>query len=765
MEYPRYIYPVSALFTGASFGNLFVFARLDEESNLKGLWSAGDNQYYCGSWDITVTAGGSPVPARETSFFPESQTTSGEAGGVIVEKQFLVPFVLEENARGHEREMRSAIYLIRLRNMLSGPVNAVIRHAIHFAAVQSVKFIKQPLPDQMEKLVGVTPREGYCEVTTVGRPDEARVIGSDRPWRKCEFDQRELHLDYEITLKAGEHITVPFVMTIAHEGLPGAYEGFRRCLDVRAEPEESIREYKSLLSRSLVMSPDPVINRGLQWAKVNTVRVQHRYRIGEGFTNDPPQDIIVVRDLAWYTLGADYLTPHFSSSLLALAEKYAFHENGKLTEYIHANEDPPEQHDYHLNINDDTPLYVIALLHHATACRTDMSLPKAYPLMRRACDYILSQIRDGLVRCDGAGVGVWGICGWRNIIDNYTLNGAVTEINAECYHALQCTAEAAELLNEERDAEKYAAAAALLRTAIDDQLRSNVTGLYLLNLDREGNEHHDLTGDLIFPVMFDVAQGAMREKILEELTDDDMWTTCGSRTVSKFESNYDPDRGYQLVGGLWHNLTAWIAYCIRRENPSKLVEGMRNIFMYCEMPRPKDFQNVVPGQFPERLHGESYVSRGMAMSPWMPPTYLWLGIEGLMGVKPNAELLEIAPAIPENWKWVAVKNLLWRGKTISAFLYGGILYATSDVTSSFPVKIGTPIETWSENEALFSIGMRTGEEMLIFVSADKDAEGTVGISNEFTYERRISLLAGEAVLLRTSGLEVESSSSVNSREG
>ena len=63
----------------------------------------------------------------------------------------------------------------------------------------------------------------------------------------------------------------------------------------------------ALLSRTLIVSPDPVVNRGMQWSKVTMERVRHRFRAGEAFTNDPPQDIVVMRDLAWYTLGMDSL--------------------------------------------------------------------------------------------------------------------------------------------------------------------------------------------------------------------------------------------------------------------------------------------------------------------------------------------------------------------------------------------------------------------------------------------------------------------------
>ena len=84
---------------------------------------------------------------------------------------------------------------------------------------------------------------------------------------------------------------------------------------------------------------------------------------------DPPQDIVVIRDLAWYVLGSDYITPEFSHHLLALAERHGFHEDGKLTEFIHANEELPELHDYKPNIIVDTALYVYTLYHYALLCK------------------------------------------------------------------------------------------------------------------------------------------------------------------------------------------------------------------------------------------------------------------------------------------------------------------------------------------------------------------------------------------------------------
>ena len=72
------------------------------------------------------------------------------------------------------------------------------------------------------------------------------------------------------------------------------------------------------------------------------------------------------------------------------------------------------------------------------------------------------------------------------------------------------------------------AAAEALKNAINSLLVSDRTRLYLLNLDNEGVPHHDVTGDLVFPVLFEVADPERAEAILNALTTPEMWTSLGS---------------------------------------------------------------------------------------------------------------------------------------------------------------------------------------------------------------------------------------------
>ena len=46
---------------------------------------------------------------------------------------------------------------------------------------------------------------------------------------------------------------------------------------------------------------------------------------------------------------------------------------------------------YELNINDDTPLHIIAILHHYNATLDDAWLRGIYPLVQKITEYLLSQ--------------------------------------------------------------------------------------------------------------------------------------------------------------------------------------------------------------------------------------------------------------------------------------------------------------------------------------------------------------------------------------
>ena len=137
------------------------------------------------------------------------------------------------------------------------------------------------------------------------------------------------------------------------------------------------------------MTPDPEVNRGALWAKANMLRVEPLAPTGWCFVNDPAKtNNSVARDTAWFAFGADFVTPDFvRESLLKYVE--LMERRGMVVEYYDIR--TAKTADYKLNINDNTPLIVLALWHHYNATGDVSFLRRVYRASKRAAEYILSQ--------------------------------------------------------------------------------------------------------------------------------------------------------------------------------------------------------------------------------------------------------------------------------------------------------------------------------------------------------------------------------------
>ena len=82
---------------------------------------------------------------------------------------------------------------------------------------------------------------------------------------------------------------------------------------------------------------------------------------------------------------------------------------------------------------------------------------------------------------------------------------ATTEVNSECFAALQTVARMARTLERHEESAAFSEQAVALREAINRHLINPENGLYYLNIDINGMPRSDVTADLVFPVMFGVA--------------------------------------------------------------------------------------------------------------------------------------------------------------------------------------------------------------------------------------------------------------------
>ncbi len=506
---------------------------------------------------------------------------------------------------------------------------------------------------------------GYEVTTDTAKADAQHFPG---PLPNCCIDTRAadvtgiFYLSHR--LRPGEMKQFYFTLTFSIDGEDAA----SRVMESVPPCAEALRRtrahFDGVLGRAVVMTPDPEVNRGVLWAKANMLRVEQLSPQGWAFTNDPTRsNNSVGRDTAWFAFGSDYITPHFSrESLLWYADH--IEPDGMVFEYFDIRSGQAE--DDGLNINDDTPLVVLALWHHYNTTGDREFLARIYPKAERMAQYILSQRNeDGLVWCTSDGTDVRGIVGWRNVIENYRLSGATTEVNSECYAALHTVSMMADELERSDDAQIYAHAAHSLREAINEHLLDADRGVYYLNIDVDGTKRTDVTSDLVFPVMFGVADHETSARIISRLSVPEFWSEAGIHTVPRTSIMYGPTHGFGLLGGIWVGVTFWFAFAAAAFNPEFMAYALSTSFKHYSMDPRRN--NTVPGQFSEWLHGETLVNQGMMLSPWFPPRYLWAAIEGAAGLDMSSRKPDLKPRPAREWKWLAVRNLPLRGQGVSWF--------------------------------------------------------------------------------------------------
>jgi glycogen debranching enzyme len=519
-------------------------------------------------------------------------------------------------------------------------------------------------------------------------------------------------------LKAGEYARFELILSFSNRGRAGALRTYARCPSAATALERTRRHYENVLNRTVVICPDENVNRGVLWAKANMLRTQTLSPTGWCFVNDPTRsNNSVGRDTAWFAYGADYITPEFSrNSLLWYAEH--LEKSGMVVEYYDIRSGKTA--DYDLNINDNTPLLILALWHHYNASGDLSFLKRIYPPARKAARYILSQRNArGLIWCNASGTSDWGIVGWRNVIPNYRLSGATTEVNSECYAALQTVSHMARVLGKHADGAFFKGAAEALREAINAHLLDSESHLYYLNIELDGTKRSDCTSDMVFPLMFGVADDETAARIIARLSREEFWTAAGIRTVPRTAVNYGPIHGYGLLGGVWIGASFWYAFAAARFNPALMARSLSAAFKhYSTDPRRN---NTVPGQFSEWLHGETLVNQGMMLSPWLPPRYLWAAIEGAAGLDISGDTPSINPRLAPDWKWMGVSNLPFRGKNLTWFvvrlpdlqMYGNVYFDRSIPCIEYDTDESSHVKTIGD--AVSSIALRKGNNIVLFM--------------------------------------------------
>ena len=307
--------------------------------------------------------------------------------------------------------------------------------------------------------------------------------------------------EYRIAVAAGARESLRLAVVYHKDGT----ERSRPVLEALLRDPRALHHTQGYFTERLAdarfLVPSPEINRGVAWAKANMLRIVKEYPHGWGLPT--PR-----RRTSWFratrrgsSMGSITLAGVSRNALEVF--NGAVQESGLMIEYVRGVSG--YKTDYDLNINDDTPLHIIAMLHHYNATLDDVWVRDRIGLVIKLTDYMLTQRDDhGLISCRAKGVDMYGISSWRNIIPYYTLDGAVTEINSEAVYALEAAAMLCAVVGDNEHWEHYGAQAQAMRKAVMDYLFNDDTGAFVLNYDQEGNYQDNFTADEVFPVLFGV---------------------------------------------------------------------------------------------------------------------------------------------------------------------------------------------------------------------------------------------------------------------
>ncbi len=556
-------------------------------------------------------------------------------------------------ARRHDVGPPALYYEVSLRNAgeetaqvdTEAQICIVGRHEEHI----SVRF-----DDDLGAFVARGEDQRFVRVIATTRASDAHEV---RNGRIAVFRFRH-------TLEPDETADFALVLTFSLDGEASARSNLAALPRGDAALARTKENYRAAFDRAAVMTPEAEVNRGVYWAKANMLRSLLLTQQGWCLVNDPGETThAVARDTAWFALGADYVVPWFAAESLRWFLEHLTGA-GMAVEWYDTRSGSPEA--YGLDMNDNTPLVLWAAWHHYCVSGDLGFLQSVYPQILRAARYIASKRgARGLVWCHANGKGARGIAGWRNALQDRRLAGATTEINSECYAAFKAVSSIAAQLDDSDTAEAFSRHADELRSAINAHLLDGSRGLYYLSIDEQGHARTDLTADLVFPLLFDVAEDDVAAKIVETLCRPEFWSEAGLHTVPRNAIDYAPGDGSGLIGGVWAAPTLWLATAAARFNPELVVDALNVTFRhYAKEPMR---YNTVPGQFCEWLHGETLANAGMMLSPWLAPKYLWSAIEGAGALEVGAQPPKLHRRLPPAWPWLAARNVSVRGCDASWF--------------------------------------------------------------------------------------------------
>ena len=105
------------------------------------------------------------------------------------------------------------------------------------------------------------------------------------------------------TLAPGETVKSYYLMSFGM-GRDEALANYKTCPPAAEALTRTQAHYTEALGQSMLLTPNPEVNRGVLWAKANMMRTLAKAETGWAFVNDPTRsNNSVGRDTAWFAYG------------------------------------------------------------------------------------------------------------------------------------------------------------------------------------------------------------------------------------------------------------------------------------------------------------------------------------------------------------------------------------------------------------------------------------------------------------------------------
>ncbi|HEV2261568.1 MAG TPA: hypothetical protein VGR69_04700, partial [Candidatus Rubrimentiphilum sp.] len=408
-EYCAYVLPEAQTPYGLHLGNFKSLAQSTAKGGVRGLWDADSDQIIFGTHQIAYRLRDQKQTffphqiTREFTFLPYAQISEFTlADRLHVTEAFYVP-----HGPKHDNTV-SFVIDVTLSNPGGAPIEVA---AFPWALLVGQRFYGEPEHEVRAFIEGnyicshnqQTGAERWWggsaapHASVVGVREQVILhsmrVGSLRPEEHLDEVTPQLAecvsrrifgaFEYRTTVQPGARESLRLAVVFHKDGRERALPVLEQLLYDPEALHETQRYFAVKLRDARFICPSPAISRGVVWARANMLRVIKHYPNGWGATNSPPSDILVSRDTSWFVHGFDYFLPVFSRDALEVFNRFV-NENGEMIEYVRGVSGFKTSYD--LNINDDTPLHLIAMLHHYNATLDDQWVRHWFALICKIAD-------------------------------------------------------------------------------------------------------------------------------------------------------------------------------------------------------------------------------------------------------------------------------------------------------------------------------------------------------------------------------------------